>query len=369
MDEQFHSRLKEIERTLGFFLPTSPSHDWLSLSFADHSTRTAFDTAREALVTPVRSLVDCGGKRWRPLLAVLCARALAKGKGEKLIAQHAAEAPAALVEAVHTASLIHDDIEDSSLWRRGKPAVHVTFGVDTAVNAASWLYFHASVCIENLELPPERKVLLYEAYLLELRRLHLGQAADIAWHKERTLFPSVESYLWMVKNKTGSLARLAAKMGILSSGGDVMVANEAGDIASKVGAGFQIIDDVLNLTSGNAGKKRGDDIVEGKKSLPVLLFVEHCRASADEDAVQKLMALFDQAAKEGIESPAVQEAIELLASSSCIKDASHKGKKLIKGGARSLLELFGKDDEDAKLIADLFVSMIPEGLLDRGSNA
>ena len=365
MSSPFQSRLKEIERTIGFFLPESPSHDWLALSFADKSTHAALDTAREALLKPVRSLVDCGGKRWRPLLAVLCARALAKGKGEKLAAQHAAEAPAALVEAVHTASLIHDDIEDSSLWRRGKPAVHVTFGVDTAINAASWLYFHASLCIENLDLPPERKLLLYEAYLLELRRLHLGQAADIAWHKDREAFPTVESYLWMVKNKTGALSRLAAKMGILASGGDATVATEAGDIAAKIGAGFQIIDDVLNLTSGNAGKKRGDDIVEGKKSLPVLLFVEHCRVSADEGAVQHLMSLFDQAADEGIESPAVEEAIALLNSSSCIKDASHKGKKLIEGGTRSLLELFGKEDEDAKLIEELFVSMLPENLSQR----
>ena len=365
MSEQFQSRLKEIERAIGFFLPESPSHDWLSLSFADKSTRAAFQTAREALVKPVRSLVDCGGKRWRPLLAVLCARALVKGKGEKLAAQHASEAVAALVEAVHTASLIHDDIEDSSLWRRGKPAVHVTFGVDTAVNAASWLYFHASFCIENLDLPVERKLLLYETYLLELRRLHLGQAADIAWHKEREVFPSVESYLWMVKNKTGALSRLAAKMGILSSGGDVVVASEAGDIASKIGAGFQIIDDVLNLTQGNAGKKRGDDIVEGKKSLPVLLFVEHCKSAGDEGSVQRLMALFDQAANEGIESPAVEEAIALLLSSSCIEEASRKGRKLIGGGTRAFLELFGKEDEDAKLIEELFVSMLPENLNKR----
>ena len=362
MCEQFHSRLKEIERAISVFLPESPTRDWMALSLADHSPRVAFDTARDELLKPVRSLVTSGGKRWRPLFAVLCARALAKGAGEKLAAEHSSVAAAGLVEAVHTASLIHDDIEDSSLWRRGKPAVHVAFGVDKAINAASWLYFHASFCIENLDLPLERKLLLYETYLLELRRLHLGQAADIAWHKERLSFPSQESYIWMVKNKTGSLSRLAAKMGILSSGGDEAVADKAGDIASRIGAGFQIIDDVLNLTQGNAGKKRGDDIVEGKKSLPVLLFVEQCKSASQEDEVHRLTCLFDQAAAEGIESPAVEEAIALLSSTSCIEDAERKGKKLIEGGTKALLELFGKDDEDAKLIEELFVSMLPEAL-------
>ena len=73
----------------------------------------------------------------------------------------------------------------------------------------------------------------------------------------------------MVQNKTGTLASLAAQVGFIAGGATEKQAAEYGKIAAQIGVGFQIIDDVINLTKGNPGKKRGDDIVEGKKSLPV----------------------------------------------------------------------------------------------------
>ena len=67
-----------------------------------------------------------------------------------------------LVEFVHTASLIHDDIEDNADLRRGKPAAHITYGLDTALNAGSWLYFEAPVCLETAKLTPEQKLAFYK---------------------------------------------------------------------------------------------------------------------------------------------------------------------------------------------------------------
>ena len=115
-----------------------------------------------------------------------------------------------LVEFVHTASLIHDDIEDNSDLRRGKPAAYITYGMDTALNAGSWLYFEAPVCINSLEISAEKKLQLYQVYTNELRKLHLGQAMDIFWHRNPEIFPSDDEYLAMVKSKTGTLASLAA---------------------------------------------------------------------------------------------------------------------------------------------------------------
>ena len=139
------------------------------------------------------------------------------------------------------------------------------------MNAASWLYFEAPVCINKLQVSDTLKLELYKTYTNELRRLHLGQAMDIFWHRNPEVFPAENEYLAMVKCKTGTLASLAAKMGCIAGGLSKAEAERFGGIAADIGIGFQIIDDVINLTTGNPGKKRGDDIVEGKKSLPVLI--------------------------------------------------------------------------------------------------
>ena len=131
---------------------------------------------------------------------------------------------------------------------------------------------------------------------------------------------------------------------------------KAGDIASNLGIGFQIIDDVQNLTFGNPGKKRGDDIVEGKKSLPVLIHIE--RKPEDKAAISRLMA---QAEKEGIDSPAVEECISLLKTSGCIKEAAEQGKQIIQKSCTDFTGFYGETDNNAsKSITALFDSMIPE---------
>ena len=251
-----------------------------------------------------------------------------------------------LVEFVHTASLIHDDIEDKADLRRGKPAAHITYGLDTALNAASWLYFEAPVCINQLKASDELKLELYKTYTNELRRLHLGQAMDIFWHRNPEVFPSESQYLAMVKSKTGTLASLAAKLGCLAGGLSASDAELFGGIAADIGIGFQIIDDVINLTSGNPGKKRGDDIVEGKKSLPVLIH------SAEKPADKaKLAAFMKEAAARGIDSPAVESCITLLQSSGCIEKAAGRGRTLIEQSSSRF---------NSPEIKELFTSMIPE---------
>ena len=213
--------------------------------------------------------MDLGGKRWRPLLMVLCAELSAECGKKSCLSEGGIFALTPLVEFVHTASLIHDDIEDSAEVRRGKPSAYIQYGLDTALNAGSWLYFEAAVCIDSLSCPDSFKNSLYSLYAQELRRLHLGQAMDIYWHRNPELVPSAEEYAQMVHCKTGTLASLAVQTGIIGGGGTREEAFRAGSIAACVGEGFQILDDVQNLTTGNPGKKRGDDIVEGKKSLPL----------------------------------------------------------------------------------------------------
>ena len=169
---------------------------------------------------------------------------------------------------------------------------------------------------------------------------------DIFWHRTPDFFPTEKEYLAMVRCKTGTLASLAAKLGCLAGGLTVSQAQAFSETAADIGIGFQIIDDVINLTSGNPGKKRGDDIVEGKKSLPVLIHV-----SEHPEDKEKIADFMKTAAAEGIDSPAVEACIALLQTSGCIEKAAERGRTLIQENCAR----FNSDS-----IKELFTSMIPE---------
>lgn len=354
MNEEFTEILKNIEDSLKNALPLKTNKNWQQESFGQLS-KCVTNEHLQNLLEPCRSLMDLGGKRWRPLLLVLCSELCRESKKNAPLSLEQTYSITPLVEFVHTASLIHDDIEDSSKERRGKPAAYITYGLDVALNAGSWLYFQAPVVINKLNVKEEFKNQLYNLYTQELRRLHLGQAMDIYWHRNPSLFPTTEEYTQMVHLKTGTLASLAVQIGFLAGGATNEEMISAGKIAASLGEGFQILDDVQNLTTGNPGKKRGDDIVEGKKSLPVLLHIQE----KPEDK-EKIAKLFSKAYKEGINSPAVEDCISILETNNSIKKAAEKGKETIKKNTNALSNFFKSANsvKSAKLIEELFNSMI-----------
>lgn len=338
---EYKRRLEKIEEVLCKALPEQPDSDWMRSVFS--VLPEGADPAYAArLLEPCRNLLLLGGKRWRPLLLVLSCE----------LAGSAPEAAYPLVPAVefaHTASLIHDDIEDCAEERRGKPCAHLAYGTDTAINSASWLYFHAQTCIAAYEAAPGLKLRLFSILNRELRRLHLGQAMDIQWHRDHSFIPSREQYECMVRLKTGTLACLAAETGSAAGGAEEEEIRWLGKIASDAGAAFQILDDVKNLTQGNPGKQRGDDIVEGKKSLPVVLHEE--RGGED------LRPLFEQARKEGIRSPAVEQAIAALERSGAIRQAAEYGNAMAEACITETQKRWNGNPA-AGLIAGLFRTML-----------
>lgn len=320
MNDEFKQRLEKIESALRTaFLPDT----------SDISSDDLEQNPIALLSAPCVSLVSGGGKRWRPLLAVLAYR-LAGGSGDDIYTL------APLIEGIHTASLIHDDIEDNSELRRGKPAAHVAYGLDSALNSGSWLYFRALQSIEGYHAPADIKLDLYTAALTHIRALHEGQALDIHWHRTAGFFPSRQDYERMIRLKTGALAALAAYTGMRAAGKEHEESNVFAALFAEAGVGFQILDDVKNISTGNAGKKRGDDIVEGKKSMPAILHIE----KHPEDAAS-LTAYFEQARREGIDSPAIEKAIALLSSSGSIADAEAQGKKTIDLALEQLAARYG----------------------------
>ena len=332
MDYQYSSRIQKIEAVLDSWLPESPGSGWAQEVFPGLAKMPDAEML-SSLTLPARDLLSRGGKRWRPLLMTLIC--------ETLGGADAALPLTPLVELCHNASLIHDDIEDNSDERRGKPAVHLLYGIDTAINSGCFLYFLPLSCISEwanamaAQHGLSADALTGKAYALwadYMRRLHLGQAMDIAWHRDFSSAPDIEQYLYMCSLKTGCLARFSAALGVCAASAankqtaahEKTLAELCGRAAENLGVGFQIIDDVKNLAEGLPGKKRGDDIVEGKKSLPVILFLQ--RFPDQREFVSRCFT----AARLG--GPGVSEAAELIQAidaAGILAEAHTQGQRLI----------------------------------------
>ncbi|MDR3166589.1 MAG: polyprenyl synthetase family protein [Treponema sp.] len=332
MNQQYIRRLDKIEAVLRETLPEEPDVSWMARSFLTQGNTGQTGNLRDSakfLTQPGRDLLSRGGKRWRPLLMVLVCESLGGGD--------AALPLTPLVEFPHNASLIHDDIEDNSEERRGKPAVHLLYGTDTAINGGCFFYFLPLICLEAWDAPAERKNSVYTLWAAYMRRLHLGQAMDIRWHRDFFSLPGAEDYYTMCRLKTGCLAGLAAVLGVRAAvtartGPDPdkegPLGELLGDAAEKLGVGFQILDDVKNLTTGIPGKKRGDDLVEGKKSLPVLLYLAGRRERGE------LVARCISAARShGCSAQEVEELIGELEGTGVLDEAEKRGRALIQEAA------------------------------------
>ncbi|MDR0688783.1 MAG: polyprenyl synthetase family protein [Spirochaetaceae bacterium] len=355
MNQQYTQRLKKIEAVLQEVMPEEPDVSWMGRSFLTPRNAGQTGSLRDSvkfLAQPGRELFSRGGKRWRPLLMTLVCESLGGGD--------AALPLTPLVEFPHNASLIHDDIEDNSEERRGKPAVHLLYGTDTAINGGCFFYFLPLICLETWDAPAERKNSVYTLWAAYMRRLHLGQAMDISWHRDFFSLPSPEDYYTMCRLKTGCLAGLAAVLGVRAAfttknrpdpGKEGPLGELLGEAAEKLGVGFQILDDVKNLTTGIPGKKRGDDLVEGKKSLPVLLYLE-----GHEERGALVARCFAAARSQGEAAPEVEELIGALTRAGVLDEAETRGRALIKEAAGIFSGAFAglPGDQNARnLLAEL----------------
>lgn len=183
-----------------------------------------------------------------------------------------------VVGMLHTASLLVDDVEDSSLLRRGLPVAHSIFGTAQTVNSANYVYFQALLELQKLNNPEAINI-----YTEELLNLHRGQGMDLFWRDTLTC-PTEDDYLEMVGNKTGGLFRLAIKLMQAESSTSKYV-NPASSrpttnqvdrdcvpLVNLIGILFQIRDDYQNLSSPEYVSNKGlcEDLTEGKFSFPII---------------------------------------------------------------------------------------------------
>ncbi len=269
-----------IDKVIEKYIPRK--FDKKALEFICGKPRFEFnaEAPQKAIAEPVWEFLDRGGKRWRPYLFLTVAEALG-GDSDKYLDF------VVIPEVVHNATLMHDDIEDSSKERRGKPCTYILFGIDIAVNAGHTMFYMPLLSLIRNRNKIDSKTLLkiYEIYAQEMNNLGFGQAMDIAWHRGIANADSVteKEYLQMCAYKTGTLARMSAKIAAVLAGADEETIEKMGYFAESIGIAFQIQDDVLNLTGEEFAEKKGgfgEDITEGKRSLIVIHTIQ--KASAED---------------------------------------------------------------------------------------
>ncbi len=224
-----------------------------------------------SLVEPIREIADRGGKGWRSYAALACIDVVG---GDSRKFGHWLAMP----ELLHVGSLIVDDVEDASDVRRGGPTCHRIHGQNLAINAGTAAYFLAEPPIWDDDLPLEVKLRVYRLYFDALRAGHAGQALDLLGLEDEAA-KAVESgdatelerrVLAIHRLKTAAPAAMMARVGALLGGGSDAQVEALGDFFEAIGLAFQIVDDVLNLRGFENGlKQRGEDIRQGKITLPI----------------------------------------------------------------------------------------------------
>jgi octaprenyl-diphosphate synthase len=250
--------------------PEGPSiDDLLRLATADMKAVDALIRARmESPVAVIPALADhliaAGGKRLRPLLTVAAARLAREGRG----AGEGAHKLAAAVEFIHTATLLHDDVVDSSRLRRGKVAAHLIWGAPSSVLVGDFLFARAfELMVETgsmraLKILAEASRVIAEGEVLQLTRAH-----DIRLDQA--------TYLEIITAKTAELFAAAAEAGGVSADAPEERIEALRSYGLNLGLAFQLADDALDYSgaSETLGKNAGDDFHEGKATLPLLLAV------------------------------------------------------------------------------------------------
>ena len=208
-------------------------------------------------------IISAGGKRLRPVLVLLVANAYSyKGTAHHELA--------AVVEFIHTATLLHDDVVDESSLRRGRATANALFGNAASVLVGDFLYSRAFQMMADLanmrvmQILSEATNVIAEGEVLQLLNMH---DPDV----------SQERYLQVIRSKTAKLFEAAAELGALVAGATEPQIAAAGEYGRSLGTAFQLIDDVLDYAGDAAeiGKNVGDDLREGKPTLPLIYLMEN----------------------------------------------------------------------------------------------
>jgi octaprenyl-diphosphate synthase len=236
-------------------------------------------------VTAINQYLQAGGgKRLRPALLLLCGRLFGPSND-------CARQLAAVVEMIHTATLVHDDVIDIATTRRGRPSSNMVWGNHVSVLAGDWLYmqaFQLALRQRNfhvLDVLISLTQMMVEGELLQLERLHRLDITEA-------------DYMELVDRKTAGLFSACAALGATAASADEAAESNLRDFAWNLGMAFQLVDDILDFTSTEKilGKPAGNDLREGKVTLPVI----YALADASEDERRAIETVISDASYEQV---------------------------------------------------------------------
>ena len=228
----------------------------------------------EALYTDVdlvetigQYIIDAGGKRIRPILVILCARALNYSGTEHIKL-------ATIIEYIHTATLLHDDVVDLSQLRRGRPTASAEWGNASAVLVGDFIYSRSFQLMVELQSMPIMQLLSETT-----NRLAAGEVLQLA--KAGVAHTDIALYNTIIERKTAILFQAACHSAAILSGEDRAWGETLALYGYHVGMAFQLIDDCLDYSGDvdTLGKPVGNDLAEGKNTLPLILAMQQAPAA------------------------------------------------------------------------------------------
>jgi octaprenyl-diphosphate synthase len=213
-----------------------------------------------------RYIISAGGKRLRPVLLLLSCGALGYTGDQR-------HNLAAVVEFIHTATLLHDDVVDASTLRRGRPTANERFGNPASVLVGDFLYSRAFQMMVDADSMRVMQVLadatnvIAEGEVLQLMNMHDASLDE-------------EGYLRVIRSKTAKLFEASARLGAILARQEPAIEEACATYGQALGTAFQVIDDVLDYAGNTAemGKNLGDDLREGKATLPLILAMQRGNA-------------------------------------------------------------------------------------------
>lgn len=216
-------------------------------------------------------IIAAGGKRLRPALLLLCCGALGYTGTQRFNL-------AAVVEFIHTATLLHDDVVDESMLRRGNATANAKFGNPASVLVGDFLYSRAfqmmveAQSMRIMEILADATNVIAEGEVMQLMNMHNAELTEAG-------------YLQVIRSKTAKLFEASARVGAVLSGATAAQENACAEYGQALGTAFQVIDDVLDYAGDAAvmGKNLGDDLREGKTTLPLIAAMK--RATPEDAAL------------------------------------------------------------------------------------
>jgi len=237
----------------------------------DRVIATRLDTGVPLVSEVSRYIISAGGKRLRPALLLLMSGALGYSGAQRFNL-------AAVVEFIHTATLLHDDVVDESTLRRGRATANESFGNPASVLVGDFLYsraFQMMLDADNMrvmQILAEATNVIAEGEVLQLMNMHDANLDEAA-------------YLRVIRSKTAKLFEASTRLSAVLAGSTPAVEEACATFGQALGTAFQVIDDVLDYAgdASETGKNLGDDLREGKATLPLILAMQ--RATPEDSAL------------------------------------------------------------------------------------